>query len=68
LRWTWDPRKAEANLKKHKVGFELAALALEDPYALTVPDIYPNEERWDTVCSVVKGPAKPSRRMAAPGV
>ncbi|TWB21291.1 hypothetical protein FBZ89_105163 [Nitrospirillum amazonense] len=57
MRWTWDPRKAEANLRKHKVGFDLAALALDDPYALTMEDPYPDEERWDTVCSVVKGAA-----------
>lgn len=57
LRWTWDPKKAETNFRKHKVGFELAALALDDPYALTMEDPYPDEKRWDTVCSVVKGAA-----------
>ena len=30
----WDDGKAEANLRKHKVRFEHAAEACEDPYAL----------------------------------
>jgi hypothetical protein len=30
----WDDAKAEANLRKHKVRFEHAAEACEDPYAL----------------------------------
>lgn len=34
----WDPAKAAANLKKHGVAFADAALALEDPLALTVAD------------------------------
>lgn len=31
----WDPRQAAANLAKHRVDFADAALALEDPRALT---------------------------------
>ena len=30
----WDDGKAEANLRKHKVRFEHAAQACEDPFAL----------------------------------
>jgi uncharacterized protein len=30
----WDDAKAEANLRKHKVRFEHAAEACEDPFAL----------------------------------
>jgi uncharacterized DUF497 family protein len=30
----WDDAKAEANFRKHKVRFEHAAEACEDPYAL----------------------------------
>jgi uncharacterized DUF497 family protein len=30
----WDDAKAEANFRKHKVRFEHAAEAREDPYAL----------------------------------
>lgn len=34
----WDPKKAEANLRKHGVDFADAALALEDERAITIPD------------------------------
>ncbi len=34
----WDPAKAAANLRKHKVDFADAVLALEDPLARTVHD------------------------------
>jgi hypothetical protein len=34
----WDPRKADANLRKHRVGFPEAATVFHDPLALTFPD------------------------------
>ncbi|MGA2850685.1 MAG: BrnT family toxin [Terracidiphilus sp.] len=34
----WDLRKARSNLGKHKVSFEEAATALEDPLSTTKPD------------------------------
>jgi uncharacterized DUF497 family protein len=36
--YEWDPAKAAANLKKHKVRFSDAALSLEDPAARTIAD------------------------------
>jgi uncharacterized DUF497 family protein len=36
--YEWDPAKAAANLKRHKVDFADAALSLEDPDALIVID------------------------------
>jgi len=51
LRWTWDPEKAKSNLEKHKVSFALAESALGDPLCISVPDSYPNEERWWTLRS-----------------
>jgi uncharacterized DUF497 family protein len=36
--YEWDPVKAAANLAKHKVDFADAAVSLEDPLALTMPD------------------------------
>ena len=51
MRWTWDPEMARANFEKHKVSFELAERALADPLCLTVPDPYPNEDRWRTLGS-----------------
>lgn len=47
----WDPAKAASNLRKHKVGFELAFEVFEDPNALSVPDDEHSgfEERWITM-------------------
>ena len=38
LRFTWDPRKASANLRKHGVSFDEASTAFADPLSITVPD------------------------------
>ena len=38
LRFTWDPGKAAANLKKHRVGFLEATSAFGDPLSATIPD------------------------------
>ena len=51
MRWTWDLDKARTNLVKHKVSFELAERALGDPLCISVPDPYPDEERWLTLGS-----------------
>ena len=51
MRWTWDPEKAKKNFEKHKVSFELAERALGDPFCISVPDPYPDEERWRTLGS-----------------
>ncbi len=49
MRWAWDPAKAEANLRKHKVSFELAVRVFGDPFSITVPDPSLEEERWRTI-------------------
>jgi len=36
--YEWDPEKAESNRQKHGVQFADAAISLEDPNALVVPD------------------------------
>jgi uncharacterized DUF497 family protein len=38
VRFTWDPQKAAANLRKHRVSFEEAASLFADPLALAVDD------------------------------
>ena len=38
LTFEWDENKAEANFKKHKVGFEEAKTIFNDPLLLTFPD------------------------------
>ena len=36
--YEWDPKKAKANLRKHRVSFEEAATVFLDPLAMTFPD------------------------------
>jgi uncharacterized protein len=36
--YEWDPKKAKANLRKHKVAFEEGATVFLDPLAITFPD------------------------------
>jgi uncharacterized DUF497 family protein len=38
VRFTWDPRKAAANLRKHGVSFDEAATAFEDELGAYYPD------------------------------
>jgi uncharacterized DUF497 family protein len=49
LRWTWDQSKAQAHLKTHGLGFELALPIFEAQRHLTQIDPYPHEERWQTI-------------------
>ncbi|MEA3342047.1 MAG: BrnT family toxin [Chloroflexota bacterium] len=34
----WDSHKAEANLRKHKIGFEETQAVFTDPLSITLPD------------------------------
>ncbi|MCX6339346.1 MAG: BrnT family toxin [Candidatus Aureabacteria bacterium] len=47
----WDPEKARANKRKHKVSFELASTVFRDPKAISVFDSEhgESEERWLTL-------------------
>ena len=36
--YEWDPKKAKANLRKHKISFEEGASVFLDPLAVTYPD------------------------------
>ena len=48
-RFEWDPAKAEANLRKHGISFEMARLVFADPLALLEQDrIEAGEYRWQT--------------------
>ena len=51
LEVTWDSAKAQSNVVKHGVTFDLAATVLLDPLALTVFDEAHSqtEERWFTL-------------------
>jgi uncharacterized protein len=49
--YEWDPAKAAANARKHRVSFEEAASIFLDPSALTFsdPDHSAEEDRWITI-------------------
>lgn len=50
VRFEWDPVKAAANQRKHRVSFEIAVRAFADPFALTEQDrIEGGEYRWQTL-------------------
>ena len=48
LRFEWDPRKSASNATKHKVTFEEARSAFNDPNGLVIddPDHSDEEERF----------------------
>jgi uncharacterized DUF497 family protein len=46
----WDTNKAAINYRKHRIRFEDAAQAFDDPLALSVQDrIEGGEQRWQTL-------------------
>jgi uncharacterized protein len=48
IRFDWDPKKAEANLRKHKVSFDDAQSVFSDERALLIddPDHTEDEDRF----------------------
>ena len=48
IRFEWDPKKAQANLRKHKVSFEEAQSVFSDERALLIddPDHSEGEDRF----------------------
>ena len=48
MHWKWDPNKDRANRQKHRVSFDTAILALNDPLSITDDDPYPWEPRQRT--------------------
>lgn len=53
--FAWDARKAQINLHKHGVSFEMAARVFADPNALFEEDrIEEWERRWRTI-GIVEG-------------
>ena len=56
MEYEWDPAKAKANLRKHRISFADAALALEDTRALTMADPDASgEQRWVSLGSDPRG-------------
>lgn len=50
MHFVWDAEKSRRNLAKHKISFETATLAFEDPTVFSRLDrIVDGEERWQTM-------------------
>lgn len=50
MRFTWHATKADSNLKKHRISFEIATRAFADPFHLSEQDrIEDGEQRWQTI-------------------
>jgi uncharacterized DUF497 family protein len=51
VQFEWDPEKAAANLRKHKVSFNEAATVLGDTLGITItdPDHSDDEDRYITI-------------------
>ncbi len=50
MKFEWDAAKAEINLRKHRVSFEIAVRVFADPFALVEQDRIENGEyRWRTL-------------------
>jgi uncharacterized DUF497 family protein len=45
--FTWDPRKADSNLRKHGVAFDEATTVFADPLALVIEDAVDPERRYE---------------------
>lgn len=39
MRFSWDPRKADSNLRKHRIAFDEAITVFSDPLAMIFDDI-----------------------------
>jgi len=50
IRFEWDKAKAESNLRKHSVSFEIATRVFADLFAVVKQDRIENgEHRWQTL-------------------
>jgi uncharacterized DUF497 family protein len=48
FQFDWDEAKADTNMRKHRVTFEMAATVFLDPHLVTLADIVHShtEDRW----------------------
>ena len=44
MKFSWDPRKADSNLRKHGIAFDEAITVFNDPIALIFDDMVHSEE------------------------
>ena len=45
----WDDKKSASNARKHRVSFDNARAAFDDPHAILEPDDDPDEDRWKCI-------------------
>ena len=53
MRFTWDPPKEAANIRKHKLGFDFARHVFGDPLVAVVYDRFENGEHRHHAIGVV---------------
>ena len=46
MNYEWDPKKAEANRRRHGIAFLDATTVFDDDFAITLKDEHPDEERF----------------------
>ena len=51
IKFEWDPRKAQRNLRRHSIDFNEASTVFADTLSITIPDPdhSEEEERWLTM-------------------
>jgi uncharacterized DUF497 family protein len=49
MNYQWDPDKARANVRKHKIEFADAVAVFADEMAVTIEDERPEEDRFVTI-------------------
>jgi uncharacterized DUF497 family protein len=56
MRFEWDQKKNRSNRIKHKIGFELAREAFDDPWAISIRErVVEGEERWQLIGALKEG-------------
>jgi uncharacterized DUF497 family protein len=49
IEFDWGPRKAESNLRTHRISFGAGTQVFHDPYAFSTKEwVVEDEERWQT--------------------
>lgn len=49
MEYEWDAKKAASNLRKHGIDFADAVGVFSDPFAITIRDDDPDEDRYVTI-------------------
>lgn len=51
----WDEDKNRANIAKHGIEFSTVVPVFDDPHLLTLPDPYPDEQRFRSLGAALNG-------------